>query len=404
VKKCGYIGFLLKNLLLDLKGLIMDHSKDVIGVRVESGVNINLNARKINGQHSRCCAGFPTRLSSPVPGKRMTTLLCLSVLALGLNAISISAQTMLTNSGNASVKPTSNATTPNSNHCYDANDPDDIRLWPGDAPGAVGTDPCKDIPFLHVFRAANPDPRGLGIITVHGGSYVAVSDTKELGPVGYYFSNTLHVTTFVLYYRLVQVGKAYGYPIPEYDAQRAIRLVRSRAAEFGIDPNHIGLFGFSGGGHLATSMAVHSGTDFGLPVHDAIDYNSALVNFLGLGYPVEIFNPATLTPPASHKNLLYAYSGAELSTLEHYLSNDEHTSSKIPSTFLFESKDDTTIPYLHAQLFYNAMLNSGKDIEYHLYEHGTHGTGLATDEPEEFTWPGFFQTWLANLFPSVPAR
>ena len=137
--------------------------------------------------------------------------------------------------------------TVSSAECYNANDPRDIRLWQGTAPGAVGTDPCTDIPFLRVFtpdRAATPIT--LGIVVMPGGGYNQLTDTLEQTPVARYFADRLGITTFVLYYRLVQANGTYRYPVPMWDAQRAIRWVRANADRYGVDPRHnrcIRLFG-----------------------------------------------------------------------------------------------------------------------------------------------------------------
>jgi hypothetical protein len=86
-------------------------------------------------------------------------------------------------------------------NCYDANDPRDIRLWAADAPHAVGSDPCTDIPFLRVFA---PDgtvaPTDLGIVLMPGGGYDRLTETAEQTPVAEYFADKLGITTFILYY------------------------------------------------------------------------------------------------------------------------------------------------------------------------------------------------------------
>jgi hypothetical protein len=117
-----------------------------------------------------------------------------------------------------------------SHNCYDASDPSEIRLWPGAAPGATGDDPCRDIPYLRVFRSPKAASRsGQGLIVIPGGGYDCLSDAKEQAPVADYFSRQLGnsatrqlgVTTFVLYYRVVQPDGSYRYPIPMWDGQRA---------------------------------------------------------------------------------------------------------------------------------------------------------------------------------------
>jgi acetyl esterase/lipase len=102
----------------------------------------------------------------------------------------------------------------------------------------------------------------------------------------------LGLTTFVLYYRLVQADGTYRYPVPMWDGQRALKLIRYRAKDYGIDSNRLGVFGFSAGGHLASTLALHSATDFNLPVHDAVDSMKGRPDFLGLGHPAGITKPS----------------------------------------------------------------------------------------------------------------
>ena len=131
----------------------------------------------------------------------------------------------------------------------------------------------------------------VGIIVMPGGGYNELIDKDEQTPVAEYFAQKFGITTFVLYYRLVQTNGTYRYPVPMWDAQRAVRFVRANAAEYGISPEHIGVFGFSAGGHLASTIAIHFDTSFGLPVEDGLDSTDARPDFMGLGYPVISMDP-----------------------------------------------------------------------------------------------------------------
>ena len=284
-----------------------------------------------------------------------------------------------------------------STNCYDPSDRNEIRLWDGRAPGASGDDPCRDIPFLRIYPGADRG-RGFGsaILLIPGGGYNHLSDRKEQAPVAEYFSHNLKLTTFVLYYRLVQADGTYRYPVPMWDGQRALKLIRYRAHEYGIDPNRVGVFGFSAGGHLASTLALHSATDFDLPLHDAVDVMNARPDFLGLGYPVISMNPAQFAAPSSLSHLLYGYRGHELDHLQNYLSGQENIARHTPPVFLFESMDDQRISPQNSVMFAQALHAANIRGDVHLFAHGIHGAGLATDIPEEQTWPDLFREWLTR--------
>jgi acetyl esterase/lipase len=282
-------------------------------------------------------------------------------------------------------------------NCFDASDPTEIRLWDGRAPGAIGDDPCLDIPYLKRYTPeSHSSATRTAIIIMPGGGYDRLTDKEEQAPVGEYFSQQLHVTAFILYYRLVQPDGTYRYPIPMWDGQRALRLIRYRAAQFSISSNRIGLFGFSAGGHLASTLSLHSATDFDLPQHDAVDTTNARPDFLGLGYPVISMLPDQFASPNSLGHLLAAYRGGELEHLEHYLSGQDNVTAHTPPVFLFESVDDAQISSQNSVLFAQALKTAGIPAGIHLFPHGIHGDGLAEGVPGEEEWPQMFDSWLGQ--------
>jgi acetyl esterase/lipase len=282
-----------------------------------------------------------------------------------------------------------------STDCYEPGQVTFVRLWEGRAPGATGDDPCRDIPYLRVFRSS-PSSSRAAILIIPGGGYDKLTDTKEQEPVAEYFSAKLHVTAFVLYYRLVQSDGTYRYPVPMWDGQRAVKLIRSRARGYGIDPKQLTLFGFSAGGHLASTLSLHSATDFGLPTHDAVDRENGRPDLLGLGYPVISMDPADVPPSASCRNLLRGFSGEELKKLQVYLSGEKNVTERTPPVFLFESMDDAVISPENSVLFVQALKERGIPVDAHLFAHGKHGSGLAIDEPGESAWPTMFGQWLVE--------
>jgi acetyl esterase/lipase len=286
---------------------------------------------------------------------------------------------------------------PREAHCYDSSDADEIRLWSGRAPGAVGDDPCRDIPFVQVFRAAGTERENTSaLLVIPGGGYDRLSDEKEQTPVAEYFSRNFHITTFVLYYRLVQADGTYRYPVPMWDGQRALKLIRYLAQRYGIDPKRTGVFGFSAGGHLASTLALHAATDFELPVHDAVDAMNGHPDLLGLGYPVISMDSGQFASPSSLTHLLYGYRGHELDRLQHYLSGQDNITRNTPPVFLFESMDDQRISPQNSVMFAQALQVANIPTDVHLFSHGVHGSGLSVGIPEEEAWPELFHRWLGS--------
>jgi acetyl esterase/lipase len=250
---------------------------------------------------------------------------------------------------------------------------------------------------MQIFR---PDNRGRFaspvILIIPGGGYDRLTDMAEQAPVAEYFARAFHVTAVVLYYRLVQNDGLYRYPVPMWDGQRAIKLLRYEAPQLDIDPERLAMFGFSAGGHLASTLALHPATDFGLPRHDEVDRQSGRPSLLGLGYPVISMDPADVPPSGSYRNLLRGYEGPELIKLQNYLSGEKNVTDRLAPVFLFESKDDAVISAANSELVVNALKTHGVPTDAHLFAHGKHGVGLATDEPEEHVWPELFGQWLAQ--------
>lgn len=288
------------------------------------------------------------------------------------------------------------------NPCYNASDMTEIRLWDSVAPGAVGNDPCRDIPYLQAFHAAHASRTiSPAILIIPGGGYDRLTDTREQAPVAKYFSSQLDIKAFVLRYRLVQTDGTYRYPTPLWDGQRAIRLLRAHASELGIDPSRIAVFGFSAGGHLASTLAIHPDKRFGAIRSDPVDEVPAEVNLLGLGYPVISMNPAVVPPSGSYRNLLFGLQGRELEHLQHFLSGEENVTSNMPPTFLFESLDDKKISPQNSQLFVAALQNAGVPHEAHIFSHGEHGSGLSIGIEEEEAWPSMFDAWIRHQWPAL---
>ena len=176
------------------------------------------------------------------------------------------------------------------------------------------------------------------------------------------------VTAFVLKYRLpsdlIMVDRSIG---PLQDAQRAIQIVRERAVEWKLDPEKIGIIGFSAGGHLASTL----GTHYEKVLIDNKANTSLRPSFMALIYPV--ITMGEKTHQGSKQNLIGQNSTPEQINL---YSNEKQINSNTPPTFLVHAQDDTVVPVQNSLMFYEAMTMAKAKAEMHLYEAGGHGFGL----------------------------
>ena len=198
--------------------------------------------------------------------------------------------------------------------------------------------------------------------------------------------NSFGVAAFVLRYRHRDHAR---HPAPLHDAQRAIRLVRARANEWGVDPERVGILGFSAGGHLASS----AGTlfDEGLAgAADKADRQSARPDFMVLVYPV-ISMTRDFTHQGSKRNLLGEAPEREL---ERLLSTERQVSERTPPTFLVHTTTDEGVPPENSIAFYEALREEGVPAEMHIFAEGDHGFGLAPDDPVLSTWPELCEAWM----------
>ena len=263
-------------------------------------------------------------------------------------------------------------------------EPQAIPLWPARAPGALGDAP-EDIPTLTVYMPTDTTGPMTAVIVAPGGGYRALAMNHE-GRQPANFLNSLGVAAFVLKYRL---GPRYHHPIELGDAQRAIRLVRSRAAEWHLAPDRIGIMGFSAGGHLASTASTHF--DAGQPdASDPIDRSSSRPDFAILCYPV-----ISLVEPWTHQgsktNLLGSNPDPDLARS---LSNETQVSARTPPTFLFHTNADTTVPVENSVAYYLALRKAGVPAELHVFKDGAHGAGLALQDPALAEWSRALAGWM----------
>jgi len=258
-----------------------------------------------------------------------------------------------------------------------------LPLWPDGAPEAKGTDEA-DTPRIAVFPAPKETSTGAAVVVCPGGGYGGLAIGYEGYEVAQWL-NRLGVTGVVLRYRVAP----YRHPVPLGDAQRALRLVRSRAGEWGIDPDRIGILGFSAGGHLASTTGTHF--DAGDPAaKDPVDRVSCRPDFLVLIYPV-----ITFKPPYGHagsgNNLLGKDPDPALLDL---LANDERVTKETPPAFLVHSTGDSVVPVENSLNFYKALRDAKVPCELHVYERGEHGYGMGRGDKVLETWTGHCADWM----------
>jgi acetyl esterase/lipase len=260
----------------------------------------------------------------------------------------------------------------------------EVLLWPQGAPGAVGTERA-DRPALTAYLPPADNATGTAVVVCPGGGYGFLAAGHE-GKDPAEWLNKHGVAAFVLRYR---IAPRYHHPAPLQDVQRALRLVRSRARDWHLDPGRIGVWGFSAGGHLASTAATHF--DGGKPdADDQIERASCRPDFAILCYPV-----ITLEPPYAHMGSRHNLLGKDADPkLVAGLCNDRQVTAKTPPTFLFHTSADKVVPPENSVLFYLALRKAGVPAELHVYEKGPHGVGLAPRDPVLSSWSDRLADWL----------
>lgn len=279
-----------------------------------------------------------------------------------------------------------------------AADPPTYPLWADGAPGAVGKETgdanhAGDVPTITVYLPPKDKATGASIVICPGGGYGFLATEHEGKQVAEWL-NHIGVAGVMVKYRL---APKYKHPAPLEDAQRAIRTVRAKSKEWGLDPNRVGILGFSAGGHLASTAATHF--DAGKPdASDPIDRESCRPDVAVLVYPVVSFT-AEFSHRGSADNLLGK--GASKESLQS-LSNETQVTDKTPPTFLAHTLADTGVPMENSIAFAMALRKHKVPFELHVFEKGQHGLGLGTGstqhkiagDPAFVAWPTLCETWL----------
>lgn len=274
------------------------------------------------------------------------------------------------------------------------------RLWPGRAEHAASDEPAES-PTITIIRPQQGYANGAAIVVAPGGGYVALASSLEGRQVADWFASR-GVTAFVVQYR---VGAKARLPIPLADGRRAVRFVRAHARSFGIDPDRIGMIGFSAGGHLSAMTAATA--DRGREsAQDPIERASSRPDFLVLGYPwlegtaldaegrsqyctfAQRFEPKSACRPGEYQD----YLPLRLVT------------SAMPPTFIYHTTADKLVPAEGSLRFYEALKAQKVPVELHVFASGEHGTGLGGSDPSLTQWPLLLENWLRGLGVFVPKK
>ncbi len=276
-----------------------------------------------------------------------------------------------------------------------------IDLWDGKVPGAILNDKFKQSvdssagwiamrsvinPCLDMYPAPSEKATGAAVVICPGGAYGGLAVKHEGSQVAKWL-NSLGITAFVLKYRLpddsIMKNKSIG---PMQDGQQAIRIVRRHAKEWGINPDKIGIMGFSAGGHLASTLSTH----FKEKVYDPEDSTSARPDFSLLIYPV-ISMDGNITHWGSRENLLGKNASPKL--VKHF-SNELQVNEQTPPAFMALSIDDDVVPVQNSIVYALALKKYKIPCELHLYQSGGHGYGMGKKPNTESTWPEACRKWL----------
>jgi acetyl esterase/lipase len=269
-------------------------------------------------------------------------------------------------------------------------DPSALPLWGEKIPGPASKDE-QNIPTLTFHPAPAEKATGAAVVVCPGGGYSGRATDHE-GKQIVEWLNARGVHAAVLKYRTATESKITPplEPGPMLDVQRAIRTVRAKAKDWGVDAKRVGVWGFSAGGHLASTAATHF--DSGkADATDPIEKQSCRPDFAVLAYPV-ISMADGVTHGGSKNNLLGKTPDAKL--VEFY-SNEKQVTKDTPPTFLFHTVEDKAVLLKNSELFYEALKKAGVEgCKLYVEEKGPHGIGLGQKLKEPSKWPTELEAWM----------
>jgi acetyl esterase/lipase len=246
------------------------------------------------------------------------------------------------------------------------------------------------VPDIKVYLPSKKNRTGDAVIICPGGGYWILAYDWEGEDIAKYW-NSKGIAAIVLKYRLpTSEAQLEAHKSPLMDAQRAMRLVRYHARDWGIKADRIGIMGFSAGGHLASSLSTHY--DSGNPASpDPIERISCRPDFSILMYPVISF-----TGDFQHSGSRQALVGED-EELMNYFSNELQVTEDTPPAILIHSTDDNAVPVENSIVYYQALVKNGISAEMHIYPYGGHGYSLATGQGHLAGWTERVWEWVKSL-------
>ena len=272
-----------------------------------------------------------------------------------------------------------------------------LRLWPGQPPGGGGPQGAEKVddkgavsnialPSLKMVAPARPN--GASVLIAGGGGYKRIEMATEALPAARWLADH-GVTAFVLRYRLPREGWRDGSLAPLQDAQRALRVIRAEAGRLRLDPERVGVLGFSAGGHLLGLAAARSGFS-SYTASDETDALSARPQQAALIYPV-----VTLLPPYDHTSARVQLVGREPPpALAAEWSVETHVRAHCPPMLLVQAQDDPISNIANTALLQRACEAAGVPVERHVLSSGGHGFGMGRPGSPSAQWPSWYEAWL----------
>jgi acetyl esterase/lipase len=280
-----------------------------------------------------------------------------------------------------------------------------LKLWPDGIPGSK-TDPsyvekitttegritrCEKVvtPDLTVFLPVPEKANGAAVLICPGGGYGVLAFDHEGNAIAKWLNDN-GIAGIILKYRLpsdqIMIDKSIG---PLQDAQEAMRVIRRNAVSWKINPDRVGVIGFSAGGHLASTLSTH----YAEKVYDVKDNTSARPNFSLLIYPVVSFD-TVITHRGTRNNLIGLKPSEEQ---VRRFSNELQITADTPPAFLVHSSDDNAVPVMNSIGYFKGLQKNNIPVELHIFQKGGHGYGLSPNGGTESSWPGLCIKWLKAM-------